>query len=275
MFDTIISQVELERNLQDPKWVIIDCRFSLSDTELGAKSYRHSHIINSHYAHLDRDLSGPIVPGKTGRHPLPDVDLFVQRLRDWGVSNDCQVIVYDDSNGGIASRLWWLLRWVGHFPVAVLDGGWLKWQESARPVSNLIPIVEPGDFVPDLRQDLLVDASIVEKIRQDKEWCLIDARAHERYLGLVEPIDPVAGHIEGAINHPFSENIGVEGFWKSPEELRKAFQGEVKNTVKDHTVFYCGSGVTACHNVLAYKIAGLGDALLYPGSWSEWINIIP
>ena len=271
-FETIISVDDLYANFLNPQWVIIDCRFSLGEPDKGALEYQQGHIAGSYYAHLDRDLSSSVIPGTTGRHPLPDFDALSQTIRHWGVNENSQVVVYDHSNGGIAARLWWLLRWLGHEKVAVLDGGWNTWKDRSLPQDQLIPAVKQGNFQPSVCYDLTVDADEVDEIRLRDDWKLIDARANERYLGLIEPIDPVAGHIEGAVNHPFVLNIDEQGFWNSATVLKSKFEAEEITTIPSQTIFYCGSGVTACHNILAYKHAGLGDALLYPGSWSEWIN---
>jgi thiosulfate/3-mercaptopyruvate sulfurtransferase len=193
--------------------------------------------------------------------------------RKWGVEANSQVVVYDDSNGSIAARLWWIFRWLGHDRVAVLDGGWVNWIKLKLPVGTEIPDTKNGSFTADVRKWMSIDAEKINQIRKEREWRLVDARTEERYLGLVEPIDPVAGHIEGAVNHPFSLNITDSGFWKSPIELQHQMTKSGLGGSPHKTVFYCGSGVTACHNVLAFKHAGLGDALLYPGSWSEWIAL--
>lgn len=272
-FTTIIAPGEVARHLSDPRWVIIDCRSYLSAPEKGENEYRTVHIPGSHYAHLNRDLSSPVVPGVTGRHPLPPVPDFVALVRSWGVGPESQVIAYDQGNGGIAARLWWMLRWLGHDAVAVLDGGWNAWIDHRLPVGTDIPDKLNGTFKARERDWMFVDAAKVDEIRHLEAWNLVDARDQERYLGHVEPIDPVAGHIEGAINHPYSQNTDESGCWKAPEVLKDQFTRSGLTKAADKTVFYCGSGVTACHDVLAYKHAGLGDALLYPGSWSEWITL--
>lgn len=272
-YNTIISPQAVVKHLSDPDWVIIDCRFSLGEPDRGEREYRSAHLPGSFYAHLDRDLSSPVIPGVTGRHPLPVISEFQVLARKWGVEEDSQVVVYDDSNGSIAARLWWIFRWLGHDRVAVLDGGWVNWINLQLPGSPEIPDDKKGSFTPDVRKWMAIDAEKINQIRKEREWKLVDARTEERYLGLVEPIDPVAGHIEGAINHPFGLNINDSGLWKSPEELQHEMIKSGLAGSSDNTVFYCGSGVTACHNVLAYKHAGLGDSLLYPGSWSEWIAL--
>jgi thiosulfate/3-mercaptopyruvate sulfurtransferase len=271
-FKTIISPGELHANFSNHGWVIIDCRFSLAEPAQGELEYNQGHIPGSYYAHLDRDLSSRVIPGTTGRHPLPNIDTLTSTLRKWGVNDVSQVVAYDHSNGGIAARLWWLLRWLGHDNVAVLDGGWKAWKDRAYPEDQLKPPERQGDFRPLVNLDLTVDADKVDEIRLEDDWKLVDARANERFLGLVEPIDPVAGHIEGAVNHPYALNVDDQGYWKPVEVLKSAFQKNGITTKPAQTIFYCGSGVTACHDILAYKHAGLGDALLYPGSWSEWIT---
>ncbi|MCL4118184.1 UNVERIFIED_CONTAM: hypothetical protein GTU68_064406 [Idotea baltica] len=273
MWSTIISAKDAFEHLFDANIVFIDCRFSLSDTAIGRQAYEESHIPGSHYAHLDTDLSGPIIPGETGRHPLPEVSALVAKLRSWGISNESQVIIYDDASGGVGSRLWWMLRWLGFNNAAILDGGWAEWVRCRYPVTKDVSESEEGTFVAFADEVATIDASSVDKISKDNEWTLIDSRAAERYHGNVEPIDPIAGHIEGAINHPFSQNVNEDGTWKSSADLRKQFGETLSESVPENRiVFYCGSGVTACHNILAYQHAGLGRALLYPGSWSEWIT---
>ncbi len=272
-YNTIISPQSVVNHLSDPEWVIIDCRFSLGEPDRGEVEYRSAHIPGSYYAHLDRDLSSPVIPGVTGRHPLPVISEFLVLVRKWGVDTNSQVVVFDHGNGSIAARLWWIFRWLGHDRVAVLDGGWVNWINLQLPVSTEIPDHKNGSFTADVREWMSIDAEKINQIRKERDWKLVDARTEERYLGLVEPIDPVAGHIEGAVNHPFSLNINDSDFWKSPLELKNQIIKSGLDGSPNKTVFYCGSGVTACHNVLAYKHAGLGDTLLYPGSWSEWIAL--
>ena len=274
MYQTLISVPDLEKYLGDPSWIILDCRFNLSDTDQGWRDFEKSHIPGSQYAHLDKDLSGPIIPGVSGRHPLPNIDRWLDRIKKWGIANHSQVVAYDYGSGGIAARLWWMLRWIGHDAVAVLDGGWSAWEDSGAPQTDELKDFSDVNFKADMRSKLLVDRTVVDAVRQNEGWVLIDSRAEERYLGKVEPIDPVAGHIPGALNRPFQTNLR-DGTWKSPQELNDQFKVQCGKVAADHTIFYCGSGVTACHNILAFKHAGLGDALLYPGSWSEWINFKP
>lgn len=271
MYATIIKPADLLPHLGEPQCVIVDCRFNLADTEEGRRAYLHGHIPGAFYAHLDEDLSGEIIPGKTGRHPLPTVEAAVQLFSGWGIDRETQVVVYDDKAGAIAARLWWMLQWLGHERVAVLDGGWPKWMEAGYPVDRTNPVPKPATFVPNPQPQLLVDAAFVDKIRQDPDFILVDSRLDFRYRGEEEPIDPIAGHIPGAINAPFPENI-EDGKLKSPEDLKARFEQILQGKWSQQAVFYCGSGVTACYNLLALKHAGLGDAKLYAGSWSDWIT---
>lgn len=252
--------------------VIVDCRFSLADAAWGRREYEHGHIPGAVYAHLNEELSSAVIPGITGRHPLPDPELFVSWLGKTGISNITQLVAYDQSHGGMAARLWWLLRWVGHQHVAVLDGGWAAWQKSGYAITTEIPSLTPVKYVPVMREDLVVPVSEVGEWACDGHHKVVDAREAHRYAGLEEPIDPVAGHIPGAINIPFAGNLNSDGSWKSPEELRARFAHLLDGRTCGDVVFYCGSGVTACHDVLAFAHAGLGDAKLYAGSWSEWIT---
>lgn len=271
MFKTLISPTELQQNYQTGSWVIVDCRFDLGNTQAGRTAYESAHIPGAVYAHLDDDLSGEIIPGQTGRHPLPEVEKAVALFSLWGIDESVQVVAYDDKGGGVASRLWWMLRWLGHEAVAVLDGGWPAWQAAGLPVSNRLANVRPRQFNAKPAALGTVDAARVEEVRTGNEYVVVDSRAPERYRGEVEPIDPVAGHIPGAINIPFPANLAA-GKFLSPEELKERFVNALGDTSPEKVIFYCGSGVTACHNLLAYAHAGLGDAVLYPGSWSEWIT---
>ena len=267
----IISCSRLNDLLGDPNVRVVDCRYTLKDPAWGQSQYNMSHIPGAVYAHLDHDLSSPVVDGATGRHPLPRVDKLVTNLEKWGIGNDSHVVVYDQSIGAIAARLWWLLRWLGHDRVNVLEGGWDAWIHSGYPADNQQPAPVRASFQPDVQDDLVVDVKQVESMASSGDDVVVDSRTNERYLGLDEPIDPVAGHIPGAINLPFAENVGANGLWKPEDELKARFQGAGIESA-DKTAFYCGSGVTGCHNVLGMEYAGLGMARLYPGSWSHWIT---
>ena len=272
MHTTLISAEEVLKHLNDPDWVIVDCRYSLQEASKGLEDYLEGHIPGSFYAHLDEDLSGEIIPGTTGRHPLPPLKRIVELFSSWGIDEKVQVVALDFKGGGMAARLWWMLQWLGHEAVALMDGGWGYWQEKGYPVSVLAPERPPRVFTPRLRKDWTLDAAEVDRIRQDPAWRLIDVRNYERYIGQEEPIDPVAGHIPGASNLPFMDNVDEDGFFKDPAELRRRYEEALHGTPPDRAVFYCGSGVSACHNVFAMRHAGLGMARIYPGSWSEWIT---
>lgn len=271
MHTTIISTEELASHLHDPAWVIVDCRFDLKNKEWGQESYREGHIPGAVYAHLDKDLAGP-VNESTGRHPLPDIDWFAKRLGSWGISNETQVVVYDTTGGGYAARLWWMLRFLGHQAVAVLDGSFQKWQQEGRPLDTGEEINAPAAFIPNPDWSMVVDADAVERIRQDPHYRLIDARAPERFRGEVEPIDPVAGHIPGAVNRFHGLNLQPQGTFHPPAALRHQFLDLIGSAPAENVVVYCGSGVTSAHHVLAMLLAGLPAPRLYVGSWSEWIS---
>lgn len=271
-YTTLISASELFGHITDQDWAIVDCRFSLDDTERGRRDYLQAHISGAVYAHLNKDLSGQIIPSKTGRHPLPKPETFAKTLSNWGIDAGVQVVAYDDKGGAMAAaRLWWMLRWVGHNAVAVLNGGWPHWQKNDYPIANSIETRKPRVFTPRVRNDLLFSSVDVLKILHNPNFRLIDSRSADRYRGENETIDPVAGHIPGALSVPFSNNLGSDGLFLSPDDLKARFQRLLGDVPAERTVFYCGSGVTASHNLLALAHAGLEDARLYAGSWSEWI----
>jgi thiosulfate/3-mercaptopyruvate sulfurtransferase len=270
-YTTLISAEDLHQHLNNPNWIIFDCRFSLADTEAGFKSYRHGHIPNARYAHLDKDLSSRITDF-TGRHPLPNFTELVKKLGVWGIDNNSQVVVYDDASGAIAGRLWWLLGCLGHENVAVLDGGYKHWQKLGFPVTTTLPAIKPSVFRAYPSEDAGLTALEVQNALAQKSICLIDARSSERYRGEQEPIDPIAGHIPNAINRPFQLNLDNNGLFLSAEALRNQFISLIGDINPQQVVHMCGSGVTACHNLLAMEVAGLADSKLYPGSWSEWIR---
>lgn len=269
MSHTLVTPEQLASQLDN--WVVIDCRFSLADTEYGRRVYAEGHIPGARYAHLDHDLSSPKT-ATTGRHPLPDLAAFCKKLGDWGVTPATQVVVYDDSFGSMAVRLWWLLRGLGHQNVALLDGNFPKWTREKRPVTTEVPVVAPIDYPVPAAVDWGVDAAAVEAMRASPAHKLIDARPEMRFTGEVEKIDPVPGHIPGSINWVFEENLDLDGTYLSVDELREQYAALLGAVVPENVVHTCGSGVTACHNVLAMEIAGLAGSRLYPGSWSEWIT---
>jgi thiosulfate/3-mercaptopyruvate sulfurtransferase len=270
---TLVSPSELNQHLQDPAWRIVDCRFKLADPESGRRDYLMSHIPGAVYAHLNEDLSGPILPGKTGRHPLPEVSQAARVFSRLGIRTGIQVVAYDDLGGSMAAaRLWWMLRWLGHAEAAVLDGGWHAWLADGRPVQQEVPHVPPANFIPRPGLEQVVTAQDVDQIRADPGYCLLDARSFERYLGLNETIDLVGGHIPGAVSAPYSANLTSEGRFKTKDELARHYWNLLGDRQPGHAVFYCGSGVTAVLNILAMEYAGLTGARLYAGSWSEWIT---
>ena len=274
VFDTLIGIDRLATRLSDPGWRVFDCRFDLADTGRGRLAHRESHLPDAVYAHLDLDLSGPITP-QSGRHPLPDPSRLGGWLSKCGVGPDTQVVAYDDTGGTMAVRLWWLLRWLGHDRVAVLDGGWQAWVQADLPLQTSPPRVpEASRFTgtPDSR--LVVGTETLDRQLQtgDTSLQLVDARTRERYRGDAEPIDPVAGHIPGAVNLPLQDNLDSEGRFRSADALRDRYTAILGDRPPETVVAMCGSGVTACHNLLAMERAGLHGGLLYAGSWSEWIR---
>ncbi len=271
-YTTLISTAELAANLGRPDWAVVDCRFWLTDTERGRIDYHQAHIPGAVYAHLGEDLSGPVFPGQTGRHPLPAVETFVATLAGWGIGDGVQVVVYDDQGGAFAARLWWMLRWLGHDPAAVLDGGWPLWQREGRPTRGGTESRPSRPFTPHLRPSLLASTAEVEQIRIDPAYRLLDARATNRYHGQNETIDPVAGHIPGAISAPYADNLAPDGRFRPAGELKAIYETLLGDVPASRAVAYCGSGVTAVHNLIAIAHAGLGEGRLYAGSWSEWIT---
>ena len=268
MYTTLISAPALQAYLHNPNWLIFDCRFNLADTDYGRRVYQAGHIPHAHYLHLDEDLSSPI-NAQTGRHPLPDPQILSVKLQALGLNPTIQVVVYDDNNGSMAARLWWLLRWLGHDAVAVLDGGLATWQAAGYALSTQSPTpTQQGQFQTRLKPEWVVT---VEALSKPNAWQLVDARAAERFRGEVEPIDPIAGHIADAWNRPLTENLDGNQF-KSAEQLKAEWQALLGNTAVENVVHMCGSGVTACHNLLAMEVAGLMGTKLYAGSWSEWIR---
>lgn len=268
---TLVTTDQLARHLDDPAWVVFDCRFILTDPDAGRRAYEAGHIPGARYAHLNDDLSGPVT-ASTGRHPLPDPTALAEKLGRWGVDASTQVVAYDDSFGAMAARLWWLLRWLGHDAVAVLDGDLRAWLREKRPMTTAEPVVTPRRFVARPRQEAWVDSTAVERLVETGEAILIDARAEERFRGEIEPFDRVAGHVPGAISLPFEDNLQPSGRFLAPEELRDLYHHVLGDIPPGLVVHMCGSGVTACHNVLAMEHAGLAGARLYAGSWSEWIT---
>jgi thiosulfate/3-mercaptopyruvate sulfurtransferase len=270
-FHTLIGVDSLQKLLGEPRLAVVDCRFDLMNPGAGRQAYLRAHIPDARYADLNRDLSAPIGPG-TGRHPLPAPETFAAWLGAAGIDNGAQVIAYDDANGSIAARLWWMLRWVGHDAVAVLDGGFKAW--AARGGAQQPgPADFPGKkFTPRVAADTVLSTAEVERALQGPAALLVDARAPERYAGTVEPIDPVAGHIPGAVNHPFTASLDADGYFLPGDEIKRRWQERLSGRQPRQLIAMCGSGVTACHNLLSLEVAGLTGAKLYAGSWSEWIR---
>jgi thiosulfate/3-mercaptopyruvate sulfurtransferase len=268
-FTTLIETKALAGHLTDPAFAIVDCRFNLDDEGWGERNYRAGHISGAVYAHLDRDLSGTKT-GNNGRHPLPSVHHLTHTLSRFGIDSGIQVVAYDQDAGMYASRFWWLLRWMGHETVAVLDGGFAKWTSEGLPTSRGEESRSPREFRGSPAAGMIVNVEEVAALAHRTDWRLVDARAPERFRGESETIDRVAGHIPGAVNHFFKRNLAEGGTFLDSEPLRAGLRQATGDVASDHIVCYCGSGVTACQNLLALEHAGLGGAKLYPGSWSEW-----
>lgn len=271
---TFVENIELSEQLGQPGLVIIDCRFDLRNPEAGRMAYQHGHIPGAFYADLNHDLSSPPTP-VSGRHPLPDPNQFSARLKSWGIDEHAGVIVYDDQQGSIAARLWWLLRWTGLSRCAVLSGGWSAWLKDGYATSKDEPIQlpsKPGSHAVHVIDEWVIDTEFISVHADDPAFCLIDVRARERFLGLYEPIDRVGGHIPGALNLPFTELMMPTGVIKKPAALTEIFRELTGSVTASNTIFSCGSGVTACYGLLAYAHSGAPPARLYPGSWSEWIR---
>ncbi|WP_271411573.1 sulfurtransferase [Pseudomonas sp. Q1-7] len=269
----LITPAQLSARQDEPGLIILDCRFSLDDPAYGQRSYAESHIPKARFADLEHDLSGPVKRGVTGRHPLPDPAELTEQLREWGVDNDSTIVLYDDGPGAFAARAWWLLAWLGKRDgVFLLDGGLKAWREADLPLTAVEPAPKPGRFDGQPDADLLVDADTLQQRLGSAALTLLDARALPRFKGEVEPIDPVAGHIPGAQCAAFTDNLGSDGRFLPAEALKQRFAALIGDRPLDELVAYCGSGVTACHNLFALSLAGYPLARLYAGSWSEWIT---
>lgn len=270
-FDTIVSAGQLAEHLDDPDWIVFDCRFTLTDTDSGFKAYQTGHIPGARYAHLNNDLSSEMTD-RSGRHPLPNPELLAEKLGRWGVGAGKQVVVYDDSFGAMACRMWWLLRWLGHDAVALLDGGYPRWLRNKLPTTNELPLVVASHFDCRLDDTMWVDSKHVEEALRDKTCLLVDARSEDRFNGEREMLDKVAGHVPGAVNFPFEDNLDLGGTFLPLDELREIYSELLDGADPASVVQMCGSGVTACHSLIAMEYAGFKGARLYPGSWSEWIT---
>lgn len=271
MTDTnlIVNPEWLAGNTENQQVVIIDCRFSLADPELGQKQYQESHIPGAFYLDLNQDLASP-VEKHGGRHPLPNITELAEKLSEIGINSpETLVVAYDDSRLAFAARLWWLLRYMGHSKVALLDGGFSGWKAARYPVTNVLPKPREGKFVPELRSHLIVDIEAVKALKDLPGKVLVDSRENERYLGLREPIDPIAGHIPGAVNYPWQQVTDETGKVRSTSAQKQLW---TELATAEEIMVYCGSGVTACVNLLSLEIAGIPNAKLYPGSWSDWCS---
>lgn len=270
-YTTLISATDLAKNIRDLNWIVIDCRHDLDNPDAGRNAYAAGHIPGAQFADVEIDLSdksaGPHGEFR-GRHPLPERNAFTETLRRWGVTHSSQVIAYDAHGGMFAARLWWMLQWIGHEAAAVLDGGLQAWQALELPLSTEPATRLRGNVEPHSSRMLTVSANDVLVNLSNPTRTVIDARAPDRFRGENETLDPLGGHIPGAKNRFFKNNLQDDGRFKPAEQLRSEFSALV--TVPQATIMQCGSGVTACHNLLGMEVAGLSGAALYPGSWSEW-----
>ena len=269
-FSTVVSCATLAEHLNDPDWRVFDCRHLLSDVGYGEKAYGEGHLPGAFFLHLDRDLSGPMT-GRNGRHPLPDPHALARKLSAAGVSATTQVVAYDDAGGMIAGRLWWLLRWIGHERVALLDGGFNQWVKEGRELSCEAPSSAHADLDVNLHDWVVTTEDVLANLDR-QAFCVVDARGPDRFRGENETIDPVGGHIPGARNRFFRDNLDADGCFRPAAELRKEYLALLAGFEPQQAVMQCGSGVTACHNLLAMEVAGLHGARLYAGSWSEWCS---
>ena len=269
-YTTLVDVAALAAHLADPDWLVIDVRHQLADSGYGDRVYAENHIPSAVFLHCDRDLSGPVT-GVNGRHPLPDAATLAKRLGEIGVGPQTQVVIYDDADGMIAGRLWWLLRWLGHEQVALLDGGFPAWQAANGALSQQLPVLRPTHFEAKIC-DRCVDANYVQSFLATSRMHLVDARSPDRYRGENETIDPVGGHIPGAVNRFFRENLQADGRFKPAAVLRAEWLTVLAGKLPEQVVHQCGSGISSCHNILAMEIAGLSGSRLYGGSWSEWCS---
>jgi thiosulfate/3-mercaptopyruvate sulfurtransferase len=271
MNDDIVTSKWLTKQLNNSQVAIIDCRFQLNDPDWGERQYLAGHIPGACYLNLDRDLSS-LAGQHGGRHPLPDVNRLAEKFAAVGIiRNQTMVVAYDDFRFAFASRLWWLLRYLGHDRVALLDGGWQQWQQQGYPITQELPTTSRGNFIPQLQTDWIVDVETV-RVRKDLDsTILIDSRESDRYAGIREPIDPIAGSIPGAVNSPWKEVSDDRGYFK---DLARQQQLWSPYASADEIIVYCGSGVTACVNLLSLKLAGFSNTKLYPGGWSDWCSYL-
>jgi thiosulfate/3-mercaptopyruvate sulfurtransferase len=272
-YDTYLSCEDAAQHLTNPDWVFVDCRYALMDKAQGRREYLAGHVAGAVFADMDRDLARPHIAGVTGRHPLPEKAAWVETIRCLGISNRTQVVAYDSQSGqSAAGRLWWMLKWAGHAPVAVIDGGFARWQALGLPVATGEQHRASGTFEAAFDDSLQVSGDEVARIAADPGYVLLDSRAADRYRGENEIIDPIAGHIPGALSAPFAENLAADGTLKPADELAARLDALAGGAPPERTVFYCGSGVSATQNLLAYAHVRSALPRLYVGSWSEWIT---
>ena len=270
-FTTLIDANTLSEQLSREDLTLFDCRFDLGNVSWGETEYARAHLPGALYLHLDRDLSSPI-SAHSGRHPLPDPGSYAARLAALGVTPESQIVAYDQGNGAYGARLWWLARWIGLRNVAVLDGGMAAWRAAGLPLETAVRTPKPSAFTPTVTPNAWVTSDAVDELRQRPGNLLVDARGAERFAGRNETLDPVAGHVPGARNRPFLDNLGADGRFLPADVLRQQFTTLLGSANASSVVAMCGSGVTACHNLLALEHAGFSGARLYAGSWSEWIR---
>ena len=271
-FEPLISVAELQQHYDGSSWALVDCRFDLMQPDKGREEYRQGHIPGAVFADLNRDLAAPVTE-RSGRHPLPDAVEFAAFVGRLGIANDTRVVVYDYASGALAARLWWMLRWLGHRRVAVLEGGIAAWREQLGEMSSDTPEVRRRQFLADADDGSVIDTEdLRQSLMSDVPPCLVDARDPARFQGLREPIDAVAGHVPGAVNFPFSDSLNADGTWREAAQLRELWGAVLGSGQPRSWVAMCGSGVTACHLALSAQLAGFPAPRLYVGSWSEWIR---
>lgn len=269
----LIQAADLAKQLDNNNLIIFDCRFALDNPNYGIQAYQQGHIANAIFIDLEKDLSAPVVRGVTGRHPLPNPNYLIQKLAKLGLNNNSQVIIYDDGNTPFAAKMWWTLVWLGkRNNIFLLDGGFKAWQNANYPINQRIPKYSPGDFIGKINDSLVINATTLEKKLSDPELILLDARALPRFLGKIEPLDPIAGHIPRACCADFMENLDSNGYFLAPNKLHERFSKLIGNKPLEKVFAYCGSGVSACHNLFALCLANYPLIPLYAGSWSEWIT---
>ena len=270
-YNTIISAQELKAIIDNDNVRVFDCRFSLKDPRGGLKNYQAGHLPMAQFADMDTQLSSAMTE-TSGRHPLPEPEVFLTQLKQWGINNDTQVIAYDDISGAFAARLWWMMRWMGHEKVAVLNGGMQKWTEQGYDMSQQDYQYSPGNFSGNANMGWLVDIEVVRSELNANNITLIDARAADRFSGKDKKTDPVPGHVPGAQNLPFGGNLTKEGLFETPDIISQRFTNIIQDQPLTKVVNMCGSGVTACHNLLAQAVAGMPPTKIFIGSWSQWIR---